>query len=174
MAWCLCVQPRIHLCVIICMYVCTCRDISVKPIISEKRMVTASYSWFHKSYNVNNQVEQLKELKTGKRNIIVIAKKKNHKIWSILIQNRLGCKLLHSGTCPRTLRPSRRSSTAFGGSMENRSSSLHSDILNVSKLTSLCVICQSCVVCTTKLSLLVTALKQKTKLPIFFKYITFH
>jgi len=48
----------------------TWREMSVKPIISENRIVTASYS------------------------------------------------------CPRTRRPSRKSSTAFGGSMENRSSSL--------------------------------------------------
>jgi hypothetical protein len=44
MVSCLFVQPCIYFCVIICVYVCTCLDISVKPIISEKRMVTASYS----------------------------------------------------------------------------------------------------------------------------------
>jgi hypothetical protein len=57
---------------------------------------------------------------------------------------------LHMATCPRTFRPSRRSSTAFGGSMENRSSSLHTDILNVSTLTNLCLVCMVNIDCSSR------------------------
>jgi hypothetical protein len=57
--------------------VCTCLDISVKPIMSEKRMVTASYSWSHKSYTVNNPVAELKQSKNWKMQRNVWLRKKN-------------------------------------------------------------------------------------------------